>query len=239
MHRGFPAGFDVAQGHHLLGKQANRPTVTPRGRITAGQSDQMCLGRSVQPPDFPGALIAVLQYALKAAIHQTPTKPLSRPRSGVKRFRDFRVRPTRILGPLVEFQKHPGVVSLVSCHSLGLDDPCELGTFFCCQFDDVLLHGRPPCRVKGSINPIGTKTIYTLLLGHSSRCKRRCKRGCKAMSGTDVKPQVTGLQTLRPVPRREYLRSRWLCRAPAGQRPAHLRRSSGLYWSAGSVARME
>jgi hypothetical protein len=125
----FSTRIDMAQGHHLVGQQPDGPSIATFRGWGTGQGDQMRFGDTIQFPEPASTSVPMFQHALEALFHQPLTKPLGGPRAAIERLGDLGVRSTRPLRPLIQFQQHLGVQSLVRRHPFSPDDPLQLFTF--------------------------------------------------------------------------------------------------------------
>lgn len=119
----------MAQGHHLVGQQPDRPAIATFWSFRAGQGYQMRFGGAIEFSDPIGTFVAVFQDPFDAAFYQTPAKPFSRPGLTIERLGDLGVCPSRPVRSLIEFQQHLGVQPLMSRHPFSPDDLLQLFTF--------------------------------------------------------------------------------------------------------------
>jgi len=149
----FAARFGDAQSNRLIRQQTKRPTIPSRRWFAASQCNHMRLGFAIQCLGPAASAIAMFQRQLQATLNQALAKSLDAHRRDVESFGYASVDPARSVFALVGLEQHPGMTSLVGCHTIRADDVFELATFLSCQFYNVLFHGWPPYREKGYMKP--------------------------------------------------------------------------------------
>jgi hypothetical protein len=137
---------EATQGDQPVGQQLQGPTATPRGRVTAGQSDQVLLHL---PSDldlvgsrgpWPG-----MDGRFQTLGHEPPSHANDGRGAGLQRVDDLFIRAAGSARPVVGQEEDPGMDQL-ACRGLAEGDhPIQYLTLLDGQGHLVLLHWGTPC----------------------------------------------------------------------------------------------